>query len=945
MTHHRRQLITDLDTHLTKLSIPYQCRKSSLSYGIWNTSLNMIEIIQQHRSAAKCFQSMGITKYSKLYIYPEEAIYMMQSSLLQVSLNNSNEKHNFPLSLDEAYSLWFNQSLLNLQHLHVYQYLTRIGFILIRHQSQTAIVEKKEIPSSVTTHTSKRKRSEYEEESVEHQENEHNDETYLCPIHLSSDCQRLWFPNYTDESPINIKNYPRLIFPSKLSSIQIDWVPSDFNTKISNVQLTIYENNISIPRPSYSLIRSIDLQSHATIYQRLSSFSSQSDETIPPSVSSNIFFDMYTPRKSFRKTQPGPPDYYIKIQNGNDEFNFKEIYKELQEKTLTAVVHKGDMLPIYSWSISIVVGLFILNWCRNRLKQSNYRSIANERAQRKRQARDKHREELLHLLRTKYSTKLPERSIVERISRSTAVELLDGLEKNEFTYTQVILVLSLRSIKIGKEINCTTEEFFDQAIEYAEQFDKDHTNNHEKLLLKGIPISIKDHIDQKGADSSMGIAMKNFRPSSKDSLIVQLLKEQGALAGFVRTSTIQGMMLPETENETYGIATNPFNSTRTTGGSSGGCGALVASCGTPISIGTDIGGSIRIPAHFCGIFGFKPTPGRVSNVGITVPSPKNIPGETNIRATAGPLARCTDDLVLVMRSFLQENLWHNDPYLCRQPWRDERFQDKKRLTIGFYTNDNWFPPAPACIRAVNEAADALRKLGHTVIPYTPINVQEAMRLILGIIGADGAAHFLESLENEPYNPIYRPLVYAAKLPNFLRPFLARLMCIVGERRNANTVRSIGSKSAYEYFDLIIDLKNYMNTWLDDLRKNKIDLLLTPVNALPAFRRGQSGHLFNACSYTCLFNVLHLPAGVVPMTLVRDDEQYYEDIGHLNNDIALSMAKETCRQSAGLPVGVQLVGWPNDDERVLCVMKELESSIEKIQSRMSKFAETIDIFTD
>ncbi|CAF4047980.1 unnamed protein product, partial [Adineta steineri] len=79
MTHHRRQLITDLDTHLTKLSIPYQCRKSSLSYGIWNTSLNMIEIIQQHRSAAKCFQSMGITKYSKLYIYPEEAIYMMQS--------------------------------------------------------------------------------------------------------------------------------------------------------------------------------------------------------------------------------------------------------------------------------------------------------------------------------------------------------------------------------------------------------------------------------------------------------------------------------------------------------------------------------------------------------------------------------------------------------------------------------------------------------------------------------------------------------------------------------------------------------------------------------------------------------------------------------------------------------------------------------------------------
>ncbi len=204
-------------------------------------------------------------------------------------------------------------------------------------------------------------------------------------------------------------------------------------------------------------------------------------------------------------------------------------------------------------------------------------------------------------------------------------------------------------------------------------------------------------------------------------------------------------------------------------------------------------------------------------------------GESNIRATIGPLARCTDDLVLVMRSFLQENMWSNDPQLARQPWREELFKDKKRLTIGFYTNDNWFSPAPACIRAVNEAAETLRKLGHKVIPYTPIDIPEAVRLFCGIIGADGNRHFLEALETEPINPVYEPLLQTAKLPNFLRPLGARLMRIVGERRNARILQAVGPKTAYEYFDLVIDLKEYIQKWLEDLKKNNIDLLLVSKN--------------------------------------------------------------------------------------------------------------------
>ncbi|CAF1312306.1 unnamed protein product [Adineta ricciae] len=946
MTDHRRQTSTDVDIHLNKISLPYQSRKSTLSYGIWSTQMNMVEIVHQHRSLAKCLLSMGIRKNSKVYLYPEEAIYLMQSSLLHVSLSNFDRKPNFPLSLDEAYSLWFSQSMNKLNQLHVYQYLTRIGFILTRHQSAIAHRDEKEDVVTTTTGSTKRKREEMEDnEAIDIQP----DHISICPIHSSSDCQRAWFPKYTDDPPILTKIHPRLVFPDELSPVSIDWLPPEYNLKVSQVQLSIYENKTPTSRPSYSLLRSIDLLSHSTMYQRLSSFAPQS--SLPtPSLPSEIVYDMFTPRKNFRKTQSTTPDYHVQIKDGDSELKFEELYTQQKEaQILTAVVHNGDisfytfkpfdpMIPIYVWPIGLLSSLFFWKW----LQRSRYRSLSRNCAARKRLARDTRREELLHLLRTKYAAQLPEPKITEKIYKSTATELLDGLKRKEFTYTQVVLVLSLRSIKIGQEINCTTEEFFDQAIQMAETFDAD-TDDQSKLLLKGIPISIKDHIDQKGADSSMGMTTRNFQPLLKDGLIVQLLKEQGAIAGFVRTATIQGMMLPESESETYGVTTNPYNRTRTPGGSSGGDGALVAAHGAPIGIGSDIGGSIRIPAHFCGVFGYKPTPGRLTRKGVTVPSAKKYMGETNIRSTMGPLARCTDDLVLVMRSFLQETMWTEDTETPRQPWREERFNEQERLTIGYYTNDNWFSPAPACIRAVNEAADALRKLGHKVVPYTPIDIPEAVRLYVGLVGADGARHFLESLQNEPPNPFYSLLIFANKLPNFLRPLLAFILRLFGEQRSAHTLLASGPKSAYQYFDLVIDLRQYINRWLDEMKKNHIDLLLTPVNALPAYRRGQSSTLFSSCSYTFLFNVLHLPAGVVPMTVVRDDEQYYEDIRHSNNDMMVSIAKDVCRESAGLPIGVQLAGWPNDDERVLRVMKELENAIDRSQRPVPALANHIDIY--
>lgn len=131
-------------------------------------------------------------------------------------------------------------------------------------------------------------------------------------------------------------------------------------------------------------------------------------------------------------------------------------------------------------------------------------------------------------------------------------------------------------------------------------------------------------------------------------------------------------MLPESANRIWGAARNPWDASRTPGGSSGGEAALVAARASPLGIGTDIGGSIRIPAHFCGVFGFKPTPDRISNRGVAVPRPGNRPsGQIAVKSTAGPFGRSVADLRLVMRAWLAGGgMSDSDVTIPRAGWAD-----------------------------------------------------------------------------------------------------------------------------------------------------------------------------------------------------------------------------------------------------------------------------------
>ena len=172
---------------------------------------------------------------------------------------------------------------------------------------------------------------------------------------------------------------------------------------------------------------------------------------------------------------------------------------------------------------------------------------------------------------------------------------------------EVVLLYSLRSMAIGALTNAVTEEFYTEALEEAERVDariakrKAGEDDSEPGLLEGVPISVKDAFDQRGADSSCGFAARCFRPLTEDGLIVALLRDAGAIP-FVRTNVPQALMVPESMNTVWGSAANPWDLERTPGGSSGGEGALLAARGSVLGVGSDIGGSLRIPAHMCGIY-------------------------------------------------------------------------------------------------------------------------------------------------------------------------------------------------------------------------------------------------------------------------------------------------------------------------------------------------------
>lgn len=265
---------------------------------------------------------------------------------------------------------------------------------------------------------------------------------------------------------------------------------------------------------------------------------------------------------------------------------------------------------------------------------------------------------------------------------------------------------------------------FDAALARAAELDE-HYAATGKLVgpLHGLPISIKDSFNVPGVQTTIGyVSWLANPPATNPSALVTLLLRAGAVL-HVKTNVPQTLMTADSHNNIFGRTLNPSRLCLSAGGSSGGEGACVAMRGSVLGVGTDIAGSIRIPALFNGLFGLRPSSNRVPYGGQASPVAPGNPGP--IVPVAGPLTTALGDVKMFMHAIVSADNWDVDPSSLSVPWRtlenddlqdNEQYWEQKKLRLGLLRDDASVPVQPCVRRMMAEAEERLRAAGHTIVP-------------------------------------------------------------------------------------------------------------------------------------------------------------------------------------------------------------------------------------
>jgi fatty acid amide hydrolase len=500
----------------------------------------------------------------------------------------------------------------------------------------------------------------------------------------------------------------------------------------------------------------------------------------------------------------------------------------------------------------------------------------------------------------------------------TASELAQRIRAGDLTSQEVVEAHIQRIEAVNPKINAVVFPLFDQARAEAKAADEARAQGKPLGPLHGVPITIKDQFLVKGTPSTWGLQNQANHRAEEDGPLVRRLREAGAII-LGKTNIPQLLYYPESDNPVYGRCNNPWNLARTPGGSSGGEGAIIAAGGSPLGMGGDIGGSLRVPAHFCGITTLKPTTALLSN--LDNPPHLGITGQEAIVSQQGPMARSVADVALGLRILAAPGQEVFDPTIPPVQWRDPANVTLTSLRVAMYTDDGFIPASPAIRRATREAAEALRARGVVVGEWTPPDVNEGMALFVGLLGADGGAWAKRLLgPDKPTRPI-AGLLQIVNIPGFLRPTVIAVMNhLLGQQRLANTMKSLTSLSADQLWQMVARRTHYRTRFLEALDAGRYDAIICPPYPVPALTHGASYYLTTAGSYTMLYNLLGMPAGVLPATRVRAGE---ESDRPKSSDWVERAAGEVEKNSIGLPVGVQVVARHWREDVALAIMAALE----------------------
>ncbi|MHA2250930.1 MAG: amidase [Candidatus Kariarchaeaceae archaeon] len=503
----------------------------------------------------------------------------------------------------------------------------------------------------------------------------------------------------------------------------------------------------------------------------------------------------------------------------------------------------------------------------------------------------------------------------------SAAKLAQIIKNKEISVEEVIEAHIKRIEEVDNHLNAVVIPLFDEARAQAKEADMAIRENQKIGPLHGVPITIKALFEVTGTEVNLGVPNQQGRLSTDEGPLVSRLREAGAII-LGKTNIMMTLSGWETDNPIYGPTLNPWNLKRSPGGSSGGESAIIAARGSPWGLASDFGGSIRIPAHFCGLHGFKPTSGRLTNT--DVPAHLFSSGQNVIIPQPGPIARTVADLKLMMKILTDLPYARTADLVPPIPWADPDEVLVENLTIGVYDESEAFPVSPSIKRAINEAAHVLQEKGATIKQISsPIRTKESMLLFLEINASCGDESIPRTLAGSKPNHLLKGLLNAIKIPDRLRPIITWVMAKRGQKHLANLIRVMRTRSSEEYVKVIERVNNYREGFLQMIEKDGIDVILCPPSALVAPHHGATEHLLPIpFSYAIQYNLLGMPAGVVSITCVKEDEQTSE-IHSQSRDLVHKTAMEVENGSTGLPVGVQVVSHHWRDDIVLKVMETLE----------------------
>lgn len=497
----------------------------------------------------------------------------------------------------------------------------------------------------------------------------------------------------------------------------------------------------------------------------------------------------------------------------------------------------------------------------------------------------------------------------------SATTLARLIAAREVSSTEVVAAHIDRIQAVDPLLNAVVVPLFEQAREAATRADELQARGETLGPLHGVPFTLKECYHVADTVSSIGVPRFQREVFDTDGPLVRRLQKAGGII-LGKTNVPQAMLLHETDNPVYGRTNNPWRLGRSPGGSSGGEAAIIAAGGSPLGIANDLGGSIRQPAHVCGLFGIKPTSGRFTNAGCR----NNLSGLRLISTLTGAIARSTEDLQLALQAMRPEK---NEP-LCddevERPWLDPASVEVSTLRVGYFEDDGFFSPSPAIRRAVRESVKVLQDRGAQVVEFQPPDMSAAMSLYFSLIGADGARTISDILAGDKVDWRIGKLMKIGRVENPWRGLLALSAAMAHQPRTAQLLRATGRKSAEQLAEMASQISEYAAKFENELSKANIDVLISPPHGLPAPLHDSTFHLPAAASYCFLSNLLGIPSGVVPCTRVRADEESDRRPGF---DWSEHCARQIEQGSVGLPVGVQVAARMWREDLVLAVMTQLE----------------------